>query len=208
MGFLTAEVGVSIQHDANHGAYHSNPSVNKWVGTTLDLFGASSFIWKQQHVFGHHVYTNIDGIDPDIRIKDPDFRRITRSQPWHRYQASVLMPVTVAMDCWFVQRYQHLYLGFLYGLLAIKSIFVDDFTMLATGVIDAIPVNHIHLEEKIVFFGGKIIFACHFILLPLLYSHYSLTALLKLWLISQLVTGWTLAFMFQVHPPPLSPLFL
>ena len=114
------------------------------------------------------------------------------------------MAVSVAMDGWFVQRYQHLYLGWLYGLLAIKSIFVDDFVMLATGVIGQIPVNHIHLEEKLVFFGGKIFYACHFILLPLLYSHQSLTELLKLWLIAQLVTGWTLAFMFQVHPPLLS----
>ena len=87
MGFLAAEVGVSIQHDANHGAYHSNPAVNKWVGATLDMAGSSSFIWKQQHVFGHHVFTNIDGVDPDIRVKDPDIRRVTQTQPWHRYQA-------------------------------------------------------------------------------------------------------------------------
>lgn len=85
VGFFTAEVGISIQHDANHGGYHKNPSINKWIGVTLDIVGASSFVWKQQHVFGHHVYTNIDGIDPDIRVKDPDVRRTTYTQPWRLY---------------------------------------------------------------------------------------------------------------------------
>lgn len=83
---MAAEVGVNIQHDANHGAFHRNASVNKWIGWSLDFVGASSFIWKQQHVFGHHVYTNIDGIDPDIRVNDPDVRRTTLFQPWRSYQ--------------------------------------------------------------------------------------------------------------------------
>jgi len=86
LGFLAAEVGVCIQHDANHGGFSSSAAVNKWVGTSLDFVGASSFIWKQQHVFGHHVYTNIEGIDPDIRVHDPDVRRTNMFQPWREYQ--------------------------------------------------------------------------------------------------------------------------
>lgn len=86
LGFFSAEVGVSIQHDANHGAYSNNPSLNKYFGCLLDVVGASSYMWKQQHVIGHHVYTNVDGLDPDIRVKDPDVRRVTMGQPWRAYQ--------------------------------------------------------------------------------------------------------------------------
>ncbi len=69
-----AEIGVSIQHDANHGAYSRNTVLEYMLGTTLDIIGASSFMWKQQHVVGHHTYTNVDGLDPDIRVKDADVR--------------------------------------------------------------------------------------------------------------------------------------
>lgn len=86
LGFFSAGVGVCIQHDANHGAFSNNPTVNKCFGWLLDVVGASSYMWKQQHVTGHHVYTNIDGLDPDIRVKDPDVRRVTSSQPWRAYQ--------------------------------------------------------------------------------------------------------------------------
>lgn len=88
LGVCMAEVGVSIQHDANHGAYTRNTSLEYLLGTTLDMVGASSFMWKQQHVVGHHTYTNVEGLDPDIRVKDPDVRRVSQHQPWQSYQVS------------------------------------------------------------------------------------------------------------------------
>ena len=96
------------------------------------------------------------------------------------------------------QIYQHLYLGFLYGLLAIKSIFIDDMKMLASGHIGNVPVNHIHLDELIIFFAGKGFYLFYYFVLPLTYSRYGILSLIPLWLIAHLVTGWVLAFMFQV----------
>ena len=85
MGVCMAEVGISIMHDANHGAV----SAGTWGGwlmcASLDLIGASSFMWRQQHVAGHHAYTNLEAYDPDIRVKDPDVRRVTASQPRQSY---------------------------------------------------------------------------------------------------------------------------
>lgn len=93
-----AEVGVSIQHDANHGAYSRNTSLEYLLGTTLDIVGASSFMWKQQHVVGHHTYTNVDGLDPDIRVKDPDVRRVSQHQPWQSYQVFFFHFFTMACN--------------------------------------------------------------------------------------------------------------
>lgn len=67
LGVFMAEVGVSIQHDANHGAYSPRNFWCHTMGLSLDLVGASSFMWKQQHVVGHHAYTNLHDYDPDIR---------------------------------------------------------------------------------------------------------------------------------------------
>src|SRR5665213_207839 len=49
MGLGVAGIGFSIQHDANHGAYSSNPMVNKILGLTLNLIGGNAFTWKIQH---------------------------------------------------------------------------------------------------------------------------------------------------------------
>jgi len=123
-GFWKGEVGVSIQHDANHGAF----SCRKWVctlmGATLDLLGASSFYWQQQHVCGHHTYTNVVGEDPDIRVSSKDIRRPAPNHPWHP-----------------IHKYQHIYLGLLYGLLVVKSVFLDDFVALSTGRIGNVKVR-------------------------------------------------------------------
>ena len=91
LGFLMAETGIAIQHDANHGALSSNNWACYCLGLTLDIVGASSFMWKQQHVVGHHAFTNVDGLDPDLRVNDPDVRRVTRHQPHQPYQVGLAL---------------------------------------------------------------------------------------------------------------------
>lgn len=44
LGFMQTEVGVSIQHDANHGAFSPWPLLNRFAGATLDIMGASSYM--------------------------------------------------------------------------------------------------------------------------------------------------------------------
>eukprot|EP00958_Prasinococcus_capsulatus_P002809 scaffold241_cov229-Prasinococcus_capsulatus_cf.AAC.13 len=60
-------------------------------------------MWRQQHVVGHHCFTNVNDRDPDIRCNDPDVRVTAPSQRVHDYH-----------------KYQHLYLPFMYGLLGPK----------------------------------------------------------------------------------------
>lgn len=40
LGFAMAEVGVSIQHDANHGAYLPRTWFSQLMGATLDMVNA------------------------------------------------------------------------------------------------------------------------------------------------------------------------
>lgn len=69
MGIAMAGIGMSVMHDANHGAYSQKPWVNKILGATLNLLGGAVFNWKLQHNILHHTYTNISGMDDDIDTK-------------------------------------------------------------------------------------------------------------------------------------------
>ena len=179
-GVCKAEIGVSIQHDANHGAYCKSKWLGDAIGCTLDMVGASSFMWKQQHVVGHHAFTNTQ-IDPDIRVGDDDIRRVTPEQPWSPKH-----------------RFQHLYLGLLYGLLSLKSVTVDDFKSLADGHIGPTQLTAMEAWERAVFWGGKAFFYGAWYAAPAFLSPWSLGQLAGLWLVAEAVTGWLLAFMFQV----------
>lgn len=66
MGVCVAGIGMSVMHDANHGAYSSNAYVNAIIGHSLNLLGGSVHNWKLQHNILHHTYTNIAGMDEDI----------------------------------------------------------------------------------------------------------------------------------------------
>ncbi|CAK9190309.1 unnamed protein product [Sphagnum jensenii] len=181
MGFFATEVGVSIQHDGNHGAYSQWCGLGYIMGASLDFIGASSFMWRQQHVVGHHSFTNVDHYDPDIRVKDPDVRRVTSEQPGQWYHA-----------------YQHIYLGALYGLLALKSVFLDDFNAYFSGSIGPVRIAKMTQLEFNVFFGGKLFYAFYMFLLPALYGSHTARSFILLYMVSQFVTGWMLALVFQV----------
>ena len=87
MGFALAGIGMSIMHDANHGAYSSNEKVNYVMGHTLTMLGGSVFNWKLQHNFLHHMYTNISKVDDDIADKVMlRFSPHGEVKPVHRFQ--------------------------------------------------------------------------------------------------------------------------
>jgi linoleoyl-CoA desaturase len=109
-------VAFNIQHDGNHGSFSSRPWVNRLAGTTLDLFGASSYLWIRKHNFSHHTYTNIPQVDDDIDLL-----------PVGRLSSDIPLR--------FYHRYQHYYLWFFYTLLLIQWHFYSDYQKLVTGKI-------------------------------------------------------------------------
>jgi linoleoyl-CoA desaturase len=70
MGIGLAGLGMSVMHDACHGAYSENDSVNSWIGSIyLNMLGGSTFNWNLQHNVMHHMYTNVVHLDEDINDK-------------------------------------------------------------------------------------------------------------------------------------------
>lgn len=111
MGLGTAGIGLSIMHDANHGAYSKNENVNRWIGKLVNVVGGYAPTWKIQHNILHHTYTNIDGYDEDIQ--PPPFLRFSPN--------AELKPI---------HKFQHLYAWFFYGLMTFSWITAKDFKQL------------------------------------------------------------------------------
>ena len=83
MGFSLAGNGMSVMHDANHGAYSANPKWNKWIGWNVNMLGGTVHNWNLQHNILHHTYTNIAGKDNDI---DGAFSmRFDPHQEYHKF---------------------------------------------------------------------------------------------------------------------------
>src|SRR5690606_40558986 len=49
MGLGLAGIGLSVMHDANHGAYSNKSWVNNLLGFSLNMVGGNAFNWKVQH---------------------------------------------------------------------------------------------------------------------------------------------------------------
>ena len=95
-----------------------------------------------------------------------------------------------------------MYMGLLYGVLAMKSVFLDDFASLAGGEIGPVAVTKMSAPEAALFWGGKAAFFSAFLGAPALTGGHSWAALGALWLVSEAAAGWLLALMFQVlHTP-------
>lgn len=88
LGFGFAGLGMNIAHDALHGAYSRRRWLNRLLGYSFDVMGASSYMWRFTHNIAHHGYTNVEGLDLDI-----DYDPILRMSPatprrwYHRWQS-------------------------------------------------------------------------------------------------------------------------
>lgn len=108
MGFGMAGIGLSVMHDANHGAYSNNSRVNKLVGYSMNLLGANAELWKLQHNVLHHTYTNVHGVDDDI-----DTAGIMRFSPFDKKRK--------------LHRFQFLYAWLFYGISTLSWVTLKDF---------------------------------------------------------------------------------
>jgi len=66
LGVSIAFSAVNICHDAIHGAYSANKTVNTFFGYVFNVLGANAHMWHIMHNIAHHTYPNIDGHDEDI----------------------------------------------------------------------------------------------------------------------------------------------
>jgi linoleoyl-CoA desaturase len=177
LGVAIAAIGFNIQHDGGHKAYSSRSWINKIMAMTLDLMGGSSYIWDWKHNSIHHTFPNVDGEDDDINVG-----LLARLAPQQR-------------RLWF-HRAQCVYMWLLYGFLAIKWHFYDDFYNIAVGHIGGHKISRPRGNDLLIFIGGKVAFFSLAFVIPLLLHPW--WAVLGVYALAAFVSGIVLSVVFQL----------
>jgi linoleoyl-CoA desaturase len=181
MGLGLAGIGMSVMHDANHGAYSSNPLVNKILGFTLNIVGGDNKNWKIQHNILHHTYTNIHEYDRDI-----DNKVIMRFSPTGNYKK--------------VQRFQVVYVFFFYAIMSLYWTTAKDFVQ----YIQFIKEGHNRettgkkLLSLLTIIGWKIVYIGYIIVLPMLLLHLNFGQVFIGFVSLHVVAGLILSIVFQL----------
>ncbi len=181
MGFSLAGIGMSIMHDANHGAYSKKQSVNNWLGYSLNLIGGMVFNWKIQHNVLHHTYTNVHKVDDDIADK-----LILRFSP-HSPPKNV-------------HRFQFIYVFFFYSILTLYWCLAKDFIQFFKYKKEG--TNRYSSKENANYFISmillKLLFFSYTIVMPVVLQGYSLVLILVGFLIMNAIGGLVLGIIFQL----------
>lgn len=191
MGLGMAGVGLSVMHDANHGVYSKNRSVNKWLGYSMNLIGSNAMIWKIQHNVLHHAYTNIDGADDDINV-------------------SAILRFSPNQEVKWIHQFQHIYAWAAYCLMTLMRTFVSDFTKLFRyRKIGQIKEGRPFIREVVKLSLWKLFYFSYILVLPMILIPVSPWLILLSFILMHFVTGFILAVIFQtahIMPNTLFPL--
>lgn len=180
MGIGLAGIGLSVMHDANHGAYSKNRNINDLIGYSLNILGATSFNWKVQHNVLHHTYTNIYEEDEDISP-----RGALRLAPLSEWKP--------------VHRYQHIYAWFLYGLMTIVWVIFKDFSRLIkyqkNGLLQAQKTSV--SRQWTILLITKVCYIAYAFVIPVMFTDLSWWQVIIGLLFMHYVAGFILAIIFQ-----------
>jgi linoleoyl-CoA desaturase len=141
------------------------------------LIGASSYLWHWKHVVYHHTYVNVYGEDTDI-----DVSSLVRFTP-HAKRLKM-------------QRYQHLYLWPLYGIMASRWHLYGDFLDVAKGTIGPHPIPRPRRWDLVIFIAGKIVSMGLLLVLPMFFHPWWLV--LAFYMLVTCVLGVILSVVFQL----------
>ncbi|MEM0939493.1 MAG: acyl-CoA desaturase [Bacteroidota bacterium] len=181
MGLGKAGIGLSVMHDANHGAYSSKKWVNTLIGYSLNLLGGNATNWKIQHNVKHHTYTNVAGMDEDISPKGG----ILRFNPYSEIKR--------------YHKWQFIYAWLLYGLMTMSWIIVKDIVQLAEYTKNGL------LKKQTKSITGawvwlvvsKIFYYSYMLALPLFFTSLPWYHIVSGFMMMHYVAGFTLGIIFQ-----------
>lgn len=180
LGFTQAFIGFNVSHDAIHGSYSSNSTVNKWLSLTFNLIGANAYMWKITHNQVHHTFTNIPGHDEDLDVA-PGLVRVAP----HEERKPIM-------------KYQHLYAFFLYGFASLSWVLRKDYVKFFQKKIGQTDnTNHPKIEYFNLFFF-KAVYYTLFLVIPFIVLDITWWQLLIGFLAMHLAEGFVMGLVFQL----------
>lgn len=177
-GIGMAGIGMCIIHDANHGSYSKNSTVNYILGRVVNLVGAYAPTWKIQHNVLHHTFTNIQNFDEDVT---PAIS-VLRFTPNDTYRP--------------IHRFQFIYAWFFYSLMTVMWITTKDISQLfrykKMGLTKDLNFNHLLIELLI----SKVVYYSYMVVLPIIFLNIPWWSVFLLLILKHLIAGFTLAVIF------------
>ncbi len=179
-GIGMAGVGLSVMHDANHGAFSENQKVNNFIGGVMFILGGHPANWKIQHNVLHHSFTNIDGLDEDIAPV-----ALLRFSPNKERKG--------------LHKFQHIYAWFLYTLMTVLWSTTKDFRQIIRytkmGLIKTQKKSAKRLWFEII--SSKLLYYVLFLAVPVWLSAMPWYLTISGYLFMHLLCGFILACVFQ-----------
>lgn len=179
MGIGAAGVGFGVAHDALHGSYTSNDTINKLLGYTFDLLGANGYMWKITHNVIHHTYTNIPGVDEDLDVSP--LVRLSPESPrysFHRFQQFFAFPA--------------------YSLATINWLFAKDFQQFMKRDIGPYKDKRHPMSEIVTLIVTKAFVVFYMIVLPLMVLDLAWWQFLIGFMAMHMTAGLILGVIFQL----------
>ncbi|OCK79026.1 hypothetical protein K432DRAFT_300734 [Lepidopterella palustris CBS 459.81] len=179
-GWSAAMMGFYILHDFCHSSFTRRPWV--WqAGRRVyeSITGLISLAWFYQHVVGHHTFTNVIGVDPDIMVFDPGPFGVHHELPWRGYYI-------LQQYYWFIAYSQFISSR---KLLEWKQVFYDRRYI-------HVKINPVQMSEY--FWGAATLYYTHHYVLPFTYFHHSILRILALHTVSDVICSIYLALITQL----------
>lgn len=179
MGFGMSGIGLSIMHDANHGAYSKNKNVNSALGFLINFISAYHVNWKIQHNVLHHSYTNID--EHDMDLENP----IMRFSPEQDFNAKF--------------KYQAFYAPFLYSIMTLYWFASKDFERIINykkrDLLSTQGLTYGKAMRNVIF--HKVWYITITLIIPMIVVPVAWWQILIGFIIMHQITGLSLALIFQ-----------
>lgn len=180
LGWFKALTGISIGHDAIHGAYASSQKTNHLLGHIFDLLGVNPYTWRITHNIVHHTYTNIPEHDYDIEVSP----KLLRMSP-----KGILLPH---------MRFQQYYAFILYGFSSIFRAFSQEYVKFFSRKLGGYDCPKPPLKEYIHLFFWRFLFYTLFLAVPLMRLSLSWYQVLFLFVVMMFTQGLFLGVVFQL----------
>ena len=180
MGTGIAGIGLSVMHDANHGAYSKKPWINNLLGYSLNIVGGNAFNWKVQHNVLHHTYTNVHEADEDISP-----RGVLRMCPESDWKP--------------MHRFQHMYAWFFYGLMTLVWVVTKDYVRIMKYHKDGLVKKQKTdiVTEWTILIVSKVLYIGYTLVLPIVLLDVAWWQVLIGFFAMHYVAGFILAIIFQ-----------
>ncbi len=180
MGVGEAGIGMSVMHDAAHGAFSSKKWVNSTFASTMFLLGSNTFNWKVQHNILHHTFTNVYGYDQDIETKAT--LRLCEHAPLKRFH-----------------RFQFLYAYFFYGFMTLAKLITDIGQLIEFNKIGITKEQGYQPKREVIkLIATKLIYASLLIGLPLWLTEYKWYQVVVGFCILHFTAGIIMSTIFQM----------